>query len=332
MSAVTLSEVARHAGVSLATASRVLNGSERKPAESIAERVRASAKTLGYIPNAQAQALARSTTGLIGLVVHDIADPYFSAIAKGVQRRAFEDRHQLLLAAADGTDEVSTVGAFIAHRTEAIIMAGSRRRVIDPALVDELSRYQQNGGKVVTVGQWWLDGAGAVIIDNHNAGLELTEGLLRAGRRRFAFLDGPDDLVSAADRRDGFVLALTRAGLEAESITANAFTSQGGFDGAAALVAGRGADALRGLTVIAGNDVMALGAIAAFRRAGLEVPRDLWVAGFDDIPNLRDYSPALTTVRFPLGTIGELAADISLTSGEPRTERIVGEIVRRESA
>ena len=106
MSAVTLSQVAREAGVSLATASRVLNGSDRRPAEHIAERVRDAAESLGYVANAQAQALARSTTGLVGLVVHDIADPYFSSIAKGVQRRARTDRHQLLLAATDGTDQL----------------------------------------------------------------------------------------------------------------------------------------------------------------------------------------------------------------------------------
>ncbi|MEX5262964.1 LacI family DNA-binding transcriptional regulator [Kocuria sp. CPCC 205231] len=329
---MTLSLVARHAGVSLATASRVLNGSDRKPAEDIAERVRASAKTLGYVPNAQAQALARSTTGLIGLVVHDISDPYFSSIAKGVQRRAFADRHQLLLAAADGIDELSTVGAFIAHRTEAIIMAGSRRQEINPELVAELSRYQQNGGRVVTIGQWWLDGAGAVTIDNHNAGLELTETLIQAGHRRFAFLGGPEDLVSATDRRDGFALAMGRTGLVAESITSNAFTSQGGYEAATSLVERRGADGARGLTVIAGNDIMALGAIAAFRHAGLVVPGDLRVAGFDDIPNLRDYSPGLTTVRFPLEEIGVMAADISLSHAEPRTDRVVGEVIRRESA
>ena len=332
MSAVTLSQVAREAGVSLATASRVLNGSDRRPAEHIAERVRDAAESLGYVANAQAQALARSTTGLVGLVVHDIADPYFSSIAKGVQRRARTDRHQLLLAATDGTDQLDAVAAFASHRTDAIIMAGSRRREIDPRLLAELTRYQKNGGRVVTIGQAWLEGAGAVTIDNRSAGDDLTDMLIGTGRTRFAFLGGPDELASAAERRAGFRAALERAGLEPEAEVTEDFNSQGGYEAARALVDRLGADAVRGLTVVVGNDVMALGAIAGFRHAGLAVPDDLRVAGFDDIPNLRDFSPGLTTVRFPLEQIGETAADIALSHDQVRIEHVVGEIVRRESA
>ncbi|MFW3387508.1 UNVERIFIED_CONTAM: LacI family DNA-binding transcriptional regulator [Kocuria sp. CPCC 205274] len=332
MSAVTLSQVAREAGVSLATASRVLNGSDRRPAEHIAERVRDAAESLGYVANAQAQALARSTTGLVGLVVHDIADPYFSSIAKGVQRRARADRHQLLLAATDGTDQLDAVAAFASHRTDAIIMAGSRRREIDPRLLAELTRYQKNGGRVVTIGQAWLEGAGAVTIDNRSAGDDLTDMLIGTGRARFAFLGGPDELASAAERRAGFRAALERAGLEPEAEVTEDFNSQGGYEAARALVDRLGADAVRGLTVVVGNDVMALGAIAGFRHAGLVVPDDLRVAGFDDIPNLRDFSPGLTTVRFPLEQIGETAADIALSHDQVRIEHVVGEIVRRESA
>ena len=332
MSAVTLSQVAREAGVSLATASRVLNGSDRRPAEHIAERVRDAAESLGYVANAQAQALARSTTGLVGLVVHDIADPYFSSIAKGVQRRARTDRHQLLLAATDGTDQLDAVAAFASHRTDAIIMAGSRRREIDPRLLAELTRYQKNGGRVVTIGQAWLEGAGAVTIDNRSAGADLTDMLIGTGRTRFAFLGGPDELASAAERRAGFRAALERAGLEPEAEVTEDFNSQGGYEAARALVDRLGADAVRGLTVVVGNDVMALGAIAGFRHAGLVVPDDLRVAGFDDIPNLRDFSPGLTTVRFPLEQIGETAADIALSHDQVRIEHVVGEIVRRESA
>ncbi|MCM3486123.1 LacI family DNA-binding transcriptional regulator [Kocuria rosea] len=332
MSAVTLSQVAREAGVSLATASRVLNGSDRRPAEHIAERVRDAAESLGYVANAQAQALARSTTGLVGLVVHDIADPYFSSIAKGVQRRARADRHQLLLAATDGTDQLDAVAAFASHRTDAIIMAGSRRREIDPRLLAELTRYQKNGGRVVTIGQAWLEGAGAVTIDNRSAGDDLTDMLIGTGRTRFAFLGGPDELASAAERRAGFRAALERAGLEPEAEVTEDFNSQGGYEAARALVDRLGADAVRGLTVVVGNDVMALGAIAGFRHAGLVVPDDLRVAGFDDIPNLRDFSPGLTTVRFPLEQIGETAADIALSHDQVRIEHVVGEIVRRESA
>src|ERR671911_2111635 len=102
VAASPLTEVARLAGVSPATASRVLNGSDRKPGPGVSERVRQAAEALGYIPNAQAQALAKSSSGLVGLIVHDIADPYFAAIARGVQEAAREQRKMVLLATTGG--------------------------------------------------------------------------------------------------------------------------------------------------------------------------------------------------------------------------------------
>ena len=128
MYAVTLTDVARRARVSQPTASRVLNGSTRKPAPHVVEAVRKAAEELGYIPNAQAQALARATTGLLGLLVHDIADPYFSAIASGVQRAAAGQQRQVMLAVTSRSPglELAGVESFVAHRTDAIIMVGSR--------------------------------------------------------------------------------------------------------------------------------------------------------------------------------------------------------------
>ena len=159
MAASTLSEVAHLAGVSPATASRVLNGSARKPRPDIAERVRKAAESLGYIPNAQAQGLAKSSSGLLGLIVHDIADPYFSAIARGVQSAAREQGKMVLLATTAGTpaDERAAVAAFAARRADAIVIAGSRStrpadRDGNAELAAELDRYCRNGGRVGVVG------------------------------------------------------------------------------------------------------------------------------------------------------------------------------------
>lgn len=164
MAAVTLSEVARAAGVSPATASRVLNGSSRIPGADIAERVRAAAAALGYIANAQAQALARSSSGLLGLIVHDIADPYFSSIARGVQSAARELGKTLLLICTEGTpaEERLAVEAFTSRRTDAIVLAGSRSTrpeddADNAALLRESERYLANGGRLVLVGHDLID-------------------------------------------------------------------------------------------------------------------------------------------------------------------------------
>ena len=146
---VTLSDVARHAGVSQATASRVLNGSARVPGEDVANRVRAAAAELGYVPNAQAQALARRTSGLLGLVVHDIADPYFSTIALGVQRAARARGMQTLLASTERDPEAEREAVAQQHPLDALVAGGAFQ--VEPEVVDEDAPLDMPGKRVGAV-------------------------------------------------------------------------------------------------------------------------------------------------------------------------------------
>ncbi|WP_218711890.1 LacI family DNA-binding transcriptional regulator [Arthrobacter sp. BF1] len=342
---VNLTEVARHAGVSLATASRVLNGSARSPAPDITERVKAAAEELGYVANAQAQALARSTTGLVGLVVHDIADPYFSAIAHGVQEVALQSRHQVLLAGTDlgGEDgtprsaELAAVTAFISYRTDAIILATSRFLEEDPALAKNLERYIQNGGKVVTIGDTSIPGAKVLTVGNFDGARDLVDALVTSGLSRFVILSGPHERNTARSRVEGFTSALERRGLEPLVVVGGEFSSRGGFDATLecidtlGIIAGA-KSAESPLCILAANDVMALGAITALRSRGLQVPDDVQVAGFDDIPTLRDYSPGLSTYQLPLEEMGRLAAGLALAPESVLESRVTGAVVLRESA
>ncbi|WP_343320208.1 LacI family DNA-binding transcriptional regulator [Arthrobacter sp. TMP15] len=350
---VKLTEVARQAGVSLATASRVLNGSSRTPAPDIAERVKAAAEELGYVANAQAQALARSTTGLVGLVVHDIADPYFSAIAHGVQQAALDTNHQVLLAGTDierdgdspGGAELAAVNAFISYRTDAIILAASRLLDEDPRLIMALSRYVRNGGRVVTLGASAIHEAQVVHVENHDGAAALAGALLDQGIRRFVILAGPHDRNTARIRVEGFSDRLAQAKLQPLAVVHGAFTSQGGYDSTleyldslgplsvaqelnAAVEFGDGSP----LCIMAANDVMALGAMTALRSRGLRIPEDVQVTGFDDIPTLRDHFPGLTTYRLPLENIGRLAAQMALAPLAKQPPSVTGTVVLRESA
>lgn len=340
---VKLTEVARHAGVSLATASRVLNGSSRTPAAGIAEKVRAAAEELGYVANAQAQALARSTTGLVGLVVHDIADPYFSTIAHGVQQVAASSHRQVLLAGTDvgaeGTSsadaELAAVNAFISYRTDAIILAASRLLPEDPRLSKALEQYISNGGRVVALGASTIPKAQSLRIANHKGAEELAATLIARGRQRFAILAGPHERNTARVRAEGFQSALSAAGIEPVAIVHGAFTSSGGHDATLELLDTAPAavgQAQQPLCILAANDVMALGAMTALRARGLRVPEDVQVAGFDDIPTLRDHSPGLTTYRLPLEEIGTLAAELALAPAEQAVAEVTGRVVIRESA
>lgn len=339
MPGVTLTDVAKRAGVSQPTASRVLNGSSRRPSPTIVEAVRRAADELGYISNAQAQALARATTGLIGLVVHDIADPYFSVIAAGVQGEAAQRELHVLLATTlrSTEEEIRAVSAFMAHRTDAIVLAGSRLRT-DEGVRDEekliglLDRYRDIGGRVAVIGQP-LPGTHCVAPENRAGAAAMAKALIGQGAREFVLLAGPPKLATAVDRTAGFVRELRKAGLKPLAVVPGGFTRDGGYEAAREAIATLGPKPGGGVCVFAVNDVMALGAIAAFRDAGLRTPHDVWVAGFDDIPTLRDHDPGLSTVALPLHEMGRRAIEMALASdtGEQSVTRVSGTVVLRGS-
>lgn len=335
---VTLTDVAVRAGVSQPTASRVLNGSARRSSPGIVERVRRAADELGYTPNAQAQALARASTGLLGLVVHDIADPYFSVVARGVQRAASARGRQMLLAVSsrDPDTELACVASFVAHRTEMIIVVGSRST--SPAalaaaerLTGVADRYRRNGGRLVSIGQPIPD-AYAVVPDNRGGSAALADALVtRAGLRDFVLLTGPADLATAVDRTAGFAERVAAQGITPRSWRPGDFTRDGGYAAARQAFIEFRPTPEAPICLIAANDVMAVGAMTAARDAGLAVPQAVQIAGFDDIPTLRDLSPGLTTVRLPLEDMGEWAVQLGLDEAAPQTRTVPGEVVLRQS-
>lgn len=323
----TLEEVARVAGVSLATASRVLNGSARQVGAGLRARVEQAAGRLGYRANVAAQTLAKGASSVIGLVVHDLTDPYFAALADGVMRTA-EGEGLLVMVGTTHRDparELAYVATLRAQRVRAILLAGSRTD--DPEttarLRAELERYRESGGQVAGIGQELL-GVDTVAPDNRAGAAELARALAALGHTRFAVLAGPERLLTARDRGAGFAEALAGLGLPAPRVVHGAFDRDGGYAAAA--------ETGEATCVFAVNDVMAVGALAAYRERGVRVPEDVSVAGFDDISTLRDQVPALTTVRLPLGEMGARALELALRAGEGiRVERVAGEIVLRAS-
>ncbi|WP_159611095.1 LacI family DNA-binding transcriptional regulator [Glutamicibacter sp. JC586] len=331
--AIRLTDVANEAGVSLATASRVLNGSARKPAPEISDKVRAAAEKLGYFPNAQAQALARASTKLVGLVVRDIADPYFSTIARGVQRGLGDSGTQVLLASTDSdpTREIEAVRAFMSQRTDAIILSGSRGMSEDEQLLRLIESYQENGGQVVVIGQP-LATTGGIQIDNAKTSENLAGELIRAGHRSFVVLSGDRNLLTSADRANGFLTKLKRTGLSAVDVIHGAFSREGAYMAMSDFLASHAAEiSNQQLCVFCVSDVMALGALRAIRERGLRVPEDIAVVGFDDIPTLEDVIPSISTAHLPLEEIGRWAGEMVLSHGDARKMVVTGTPVLRES-
>ncbi|MFI7427745.1 LacI family DNA-binding transcriptional regulator [Micromonospora sp. NPDC049836] len=331
---VTLEDVARAADVSLATASRALNGTRVTP--QLRDRVLAAAEKLAYTPNAHARALAGAAHRTVGVICHDVTDPYFSAIAGGVMRVAGDNDLLVMLASTfrDPEREIAYVSMLRAERAPAILLTGSGFE--DPrwerALEAELRPYLDGGGRVAAVSRHRSLKVDSVLPENRAGAAAMARALLDLGHRRFAVLAGPPALTTVTDRLGGFRDELTRAGvpLPAANVVAAPFTRDGGYQAMTELLT-------RGLTatcVFALTDVMAIGACAALRDHGLTVPDDVSVAGFDDIPIVRDLTPPLTTVALPLQQLGEQAMRMALTENTGRRRRVVrlgGEVVIRAS-
>lgn len=297
-------------------------------------KVRQAAEKLGYLPNAQAQALARSSTKLVGLIVRDIADPYFSSIARGVQRGLGDSGIQLLLASvgSDHDREMEAIRAFMSQRTDAIILSGSRLVEGDQQLVHLLENYQSNGGRAIMIGQP-LALTGGIQIDNEGTAAELASALVGQGHRRFAILAGDSSLITPRHRARGFVGKLELMGIEVERTLHGAFSREGGYLAMSDyLVARENQGDMSQVCVFCVSDVMALGALHAIRERGLRVPEDIAVVGFDDIPTLVDVTPSVSTARLPLEEIGRMAGEMVLNHSETKLVVVSGVPMIRHSS
>jgi LacI family transcriptional regulator len=333
---VTLADVARAAGVSLATASRALTGAAGRTVRAdLKAKVLLAAAELNYSPNANAQAMVRGTTTTVGLVVHDIADPFAAAVASGVMAVAAERDLIVTIASTmwDGETEIRHVEALRRQRARAVILAGSRfsDEVLQARLAAEVAGITAAGGRVAAIGQPGLP-VDTLVLQNAEGAAHLARVLWSLGYRSFAVLAGPEAVVTSEERLTGFRAGLSGCGheLPAENIIGTQLTRDGGYVAMTELLDRE----VEVQAVFAVNDVMAVGAMAALREQGHQVPQDMALAGFDDIATLRDIQPPLTTVRLPLVNIGRRALELALDRSDgarPVTVTVAGEVVVRAS-
>ena len=322
----TLHDVARVAGVSLATASRVLNGSERKVAESFRERVEKAADELGYTANASAQATARGTSAVIALLVADIADPYFGQIAAGVARGA--DAEGLIVTVAiterDADREAKILRALRGQRPRGVILAASRAETADDRTMAELAAFAPLGGRTVTFGE---GGDRSIRIDNRGGAERLGREMAARGYRRAIAIAAAEGVRTSDDRLAGFAAGFGESGGAVERVYRGTFERDSGAASMTAALAD-GVDA--GTLVFSLSDVVAVGAMTAIRDGGRSVGDDIAVCGFDDVPVSRDVTPRLTTVRVPLSDLGYEAFRATVDA-EWQQSPLELEVVVRES-
>lgn len=330
---VRLQDVAHAAGVSIATASRSLSRSAGV-SEGVAERVRGVAQELGYVPNMHARSLAGGPSRSVGLVVHEIGDPYFAEIASGVLEVG--DREgltvQICHTGRDPERELAQLRTLIANRVGTIIVAGSG--FVDPAMQSaartELQTYRRSGGRVAVIGRHHL-GVDAVLPNNVEGASAIATHLIDLGHRRIAVASGSRLLTTVADRLDGVWAAIRAAGLDAEAVPVveAEFTRAGGKTAAEAILHNH-PDVT---SVLALNDDMAIGILSVLRARGVAVPGTMSVTGFDDVAVAGDLAPSLTTVRLPMAEMGEQALLMALKepSARPRRRHAPHELIVRDS-
>lgn len=309
--AVDLRQVAQRSGVSVSTASRALNGSSRVSNQTVA-KVRAAAAELGYRPNASARALRTARSQFVGLVVTNLVNDSFQAIAEVVQREFARRGYQLMLSvtAGDPVQERSSLRTLVDHSVAGVIVVGS-----DSEATEEL---REHGTPTVHLARRPRDPAGDCVLGDEIAGgRSATEYLLERGHRRIAIIAGPRDVQSGRERMQGYWLAMQAAGVPVsdELMLVAALSPDAGPPAVEALLA---LPARRRPTaLIVANHEASYGALPALREHSVTIPADLSVICYEDSQLARWWHPAVTVIDNNARQMGELAARLLLQRLDP---------------
>jgi LacI family transcriptional regulator len=297
----TIRDVAREAGVSVASASRALNAHDNVSAD-VRARVEAAALALNYVPHWGARSLTRRTSDAIGVVLPDVYGEYFSELVRGIDRVAHAHGKQLLLSNMHGNPHEA------AHAVRAMRGRVDGLLVMTPdvaceRLFDALSLALP---AVLLNAHVAIPGVASVGIDNDGAARTMTHYLVDRGYRRIAFVSGPRHNRDSLARQSGFRAALIEATGEREPIVIPGdYSERSGADAARLLIAGR----LQVDAIFCANDMMAVGACGVLADAGIAIGEAVGVAGFDDIPIAHYIAPALTTMNVRIAELGATAAE-----------------------
>ena len=326
----TIRDVAEAASVSIATVSRVLNNKARVNEET-ARRVWTAAADLDYWPNEAARTLTTNRTHVIGVLLPDLHGEFFSEVIRGIDQAAREAKYQILVSSSHADHhEVMTAAKSMQGRIDGLIFMAS-----DNGLAEAVDRIQGRMPLVLINPRRIVKGMASLRIGNFMGAREAVSHLLRLGHEDIAILKGPSGNIDAEERLRGYRHALAAAGrdLGASREFQGDFREPSGYRAAAEILGGR----QRPSAVFACNDMMAIALISAFGGAGLKVPEDIAVVGFDDIAIARFIHPPLTTVRVEAHQLGQralrrLIASLSGDVTDSATEEVLSAtLVVRES-
>jgi len=326
----TLQEIADAAGVSLATASRVLNGSgERRVSDEYRARVMAAAAELNFVADASPEPGAQTRSRALVILADNIEDPSVARILTGMMHAAESRDYSLLVIPTGGRParRIESLAVVRAMRPQALVIVGTAAEA--GRFRRDLERFHSGGGSVVIVDGPDL-GLPAVSIDDRTAAAVLGRRLAELGHQRFGVLAGPGDFRPGADRAEGFIEGVREAAGPAARIRAvtSAYTRDGGAAGVQQLVVDG-----RPLVdcIFAVSDAMADGAWSRLVGQGITVPDHVGLAGFGDASCPGDVRASLTSVRIDLGSVGRAAVDLAIDGRQSHRQPFTGEAVLRES-
>ncbi len=333
----TIADVARRARVSIATASRVMNNSDHRVSETTRRRVLQVIADMSFTPNQVARALATRQTCMVGVIVGDTNDPYFSALVRGIEDIAREHGYIVIVCNSDRIPEVELtyVKTLLSHRVDGLVFAGGG--LIDAAYLKEMhaliDRMEKRGVGVVTLSEH-LFPSYQVCYDNCAAARDMTNYLIGLGHRDIALISGPSGLNATRLRVEGYRQALEAAGISFEParVASGNFRYQGGIHAVEVIAASNSWPT----AILASNDESAIGAMVALKQYGVRIPEDISLVGFDDILATQYVDPPLTTVRVPLQEMGAMGMRqlLRVLNGEKveRFYQLAHQVVERKSA
>ena len=301
----TMADVAARAGVSVATVSRALSGEPKRVSQPVLQRIIDAAEELEYIPNNLARNMRSGSARILGLIISDIGNPFFTAVARGVEDVAQRHGYSLVLSNTDENPEreAASLSVMAAERAAGVIVATTNENG------SALQRFRDLGLAVVAIDRHIVDmHTDSVVVDNEGAAFEAVSHLVRLGHRHIAIVGGPSDADTARERERGYERALREARIEVEPELVRA----GDFREAAGLTVTRQLlDLPRPPTAIfTVNNLTTIGVLGALRERQVRVPEEMSVVGFDDIPTAELLQPPLTVVKQPTYRVGAHAADL----------------------
>ena len=325
-------DVAERAGVSVGTVSHALNHPERV-ADSTLERVRAAIAELGFVRSETARRLRHGGSSLVGVLVHDISNPFFTEAARGIEDRLREDNRVPMLGSTDSDPD--------RERELMSLLAGLDVRgvIVTPSTstLDNLAVLAGRGIRIVLMDHPPISEELPTVSGDDVAGARAAVAhLVELGHRRIGFVNGPLSVRQPIDRRDGALPALSEAGLDPAEVLREVEAASGGQGYTADAGAVGAAELLRAdpppSALFCANDQLAIGAMREIRRRGLAIPDDVAIVGYDDVDIASELITPLTSVHVPMRDIGRAAADLLLADGsQVRHVSFAPELVVRAS-